>query len=403
MSAAVELIRRADWLDRDRVLAYARVFLTVLIVAAIGWVWSSHNLIDPAGHPIGTDFLNVYAAGLMVNDGRAALAYDWPAHRAVEATVVAYDGYYGWHYPPMFLFVAAALAKLPYLAALGSYMALTFAAYLIALRRLVPELPQAAWLAAGFPAVFVNLGHGQNGFLTTALLATGLALLVRRPILAGIALGCLAYKPQFAVLIPVALIAGGQWRVLFATAATVILLCLAAYAAFGPETWKAFFASFEPTRTIVLEQGQTGWPKIVSVFSATRMLGGDLPLAYALQTAVSAAVLAAMALLWWKRPATRLAAGCLILAIPLTTPYVLDYDLVVLAAGTLLLGAEGVATGFRPWEKAALALVTLGPLLARMIGTAAGLPIMPPILILTIAIFALRLGTNAVDRRIAVS
>ena len=95
--------------------------------------------------------------------------------------------------------------------------------------------------------------------------------------------------------------------------------------------------------------------------------------------------------------------ACLILAIPLTTPYVLDYDLVVLAAGTLLLGAEGVATGFRPWEKAALALVTLGPLLARMIGTAAGLPIMPPILILTIAIFALRLGTNAVDRRIAVS
>ena len=33
----------------------------------------------------------------------------------------------------------------------------------------------SAWGAAGFPAVFVNLGHGQNGFLPTAtgFLSTG--------------------------------------------------------------------------------------------------------------------------------------------------------------------------------------------------------------------------------------
>ena len=348
------------------------------------------------------DWYAFHIAGQLTSEGRAAANYDYTALQAEQKARTGKQAFMPWAYPPPFTLATAPLALLP---AAWSYLVTQLALlgwFLLVVRRAAgPNM--AAALAAALPAIVTNLACGQNGFLTTALLATGLALLVRRPILAGIALGCLAYKPQVAVLIPVALIAGGQWRVLFATAATVILLCLAAYAAFGPETWKAFFASFEPTRTIVLEQGQTGWPKIVSVFSATRMLGGDLPLAYALQTAVSAAVLAAMALLWWKRPATRLAAGCLILAIPLTTPYVLDYDLVVLAAGTQLLGAEGVATGFRPWEKAALALVTLGPLLARMIGTAAGLPIMPPILILTIAIFALRLGTNAVDRRIAVS
>ena len=57
-------------------------------------------------------------------------------------------------------------------------------------------------LALAFPAVFVNLGHGHNGFLTAALLGAALVVLDARPILAGILFGLLAYKPQFGVLIP---------------------------------------------------------------------------------------------------------------------------------------------------------------------------------------------------------
>ena len=56
--------------------------------------------------------------------------------------------------------------------------------------------------------MFVNVGHGQNGFLTAALLGGALHWLDRRPWLAGVLIGCLAYKPQFGVLIPVALLAG---------------------------------------------------------------------------------------------------------------------------------------------------------------------------------------------------
>ena len=46
-----------------------------------------------------------------------AAAYDWPVHKAAEIRAVGHDfaNYYGWHYPPTFLFVAAALATLPYL------------------------------------------------------------------------------------------------------------------------------------------------------------------------------------------------------------------------------------------------------------------------------------------------
>ena len=93
---------------------------------------------------------------------------------------------------------------------LAIWLAASFAAYLAVMRAILPR-PETWLIAAAFPAVFVNIGHGQNGFLTAALLGGALHLLDRRPWLAGVLIGCLAYKPQFGVLIPVALLAGGRW------------------------------------------------------------------------------------------------------------------------------------------------------------------------------------------------
>lgn len=383
-------LRRADWINRPRLRAYATIFLSVLLLAAIGWLLKSHGLIDPAGHPIGTDFLNVYAAGLMANAGHPADVYDWAKHGAVEHSVIPYDGYFGWHYPPMFLFFAGPLAHLAYIPALIVYIGVTFAAYLLAMGRLGLSLPHRTLFAAALPAVFVNLGHGQNGFLTAALFGGGLVLLTTRPIVAGILLGLLAYKPQFAVLIPVALVAGGCWRTIASAAATALATIVAAWLVFGPETWVAFFQSLEPTRTIILEQGATGWQKIVSVFSAVRMWGGSITLAYGLQTIVTLAAVILIGVVWWrcKRPNVRI--GMLALAVPLTTPYVLDYDLVISGVAVFALAAEGRATGFRPWEKFLLALVAVAPLVARGIGSGLHLPIVPPILIASLVVFSRR-------------
>jgi hypothetical protein len=390
LSRLTDIILIAGWLTAERILAYARIFVAVLVVATFGWVGLSHGLLDPAGHPLGTDFLNVYAAGVLTDKGQAAAAYDWPTHHAMEQSIVAYDGYYGWHYPPMFLFLAAPLALVPYAASLVVYLALTFVAYLAVLTRLVGPVPGRSWLVAGFPAVFVNLGHGQNGFLTTALLAGGCACLTTRPLLAGLLLGCLAYKPQVAVLLPIALLLGGYWRTVLVAGATALALALASLVVFGQATWIAFFASLEPTRTIVLEQGATGWEKIVSVFSAVRMFGRGIEFAYALQTLVTLAVMGVVGWVWWRSRRICVSIGCLALAIPLTTPYVLDYDLMVLAVAVFALAREGIETGFRPGEKSMLALVTLAPLLARGIGSALHMPIVPPILILALMLFARR-------------
>ena len=66
-------------------------------------------------------------------------------------------------------------------------------------------LAYIATLALAFPAVFVNLGHGHNGFLTAALIGFALLWLDRRPVVAGILFGLLAYKPQFGLMIPLVL------------------------------------------------------------------------------------------------------------------------------------------------------------------------------------------------------
>ena len=118
--------------------------------------------------------------------------------------------FYGWHYPPFFFAVAFLVAAVPY--AWGLRSGSPRASPPIS-RRSARSCrgPETLLIAAAFPAVFVNIGHGQNGFLTAALLGGALHLLDRRPWLAGVLIGLLAYKPQFGVLIPIALLASRRW------------------------------------------------------------------------------------------------------------------------------------------------------------------------------------------------
>jgi hypothetical protein len=211
----------------------------------------------------------------------------------------------------------------------------------------------------------VNLGHGHNGFLTAALIGFALVHLDTRPVLAGILFGLLAYKPQFGIMIPLVLIGTGRWRTVFAAGATVALLTLAATLAFSTETWRAFLTFAEYTRVHVLETGETGWHKIQSVFSVARMWGAPIPLAYAVQGAVTIVVAGALVWLWRSSASFALKAAALCLAAVLATPYSLDYDLMVLAPAIAFLALDGLARGFGPYEKTALAFLWVVPLFAR--------------------------------------
>ena len=389
-------LRSGEWLTPARARGYSLILLGICTLAIAGWIAVSDGLIDRNGKPLGTDFSNVYAAGSLTWQGRPAEAYQPALQHAEEQAV--FGGrevpFYGWLYPPFFFSVAFLVASLPYAWGLAIWLAASLAAYLAAMRAILPR-PETLLIAAAFPAVFINIGHGQNGFLTAALLGGALHWLDRRPWLAGVLIGLLAYKPQFGVLIPVALLAGGRWSTIGAAVATIAALLAVSFVTLGGGVWHAFADSMTFTQTVVLEQGGIGWEKIQSVFSAMRMWGAGVHLAYAVQIALALMLAASLAWLWQSNAAFELKASALATASLLATPYVLDYDLVALAVGIVFFVRHGLSRGFRTFEISLLAAAWIVPLLSRVVAGATGIPLG---LVVLLAFYVFTLRRALIDR-----
>ena len=232
---------------------------------------------DWRGRPVGTDFSEVYAAGQMVWDGAATKVWDWPSHFRVQQALHHSHtvDLYGWHYPPPFLLVAAAIAWLPYVVALSVWQVATLTPFTMMITRLTGV--RDAWLfVLAAPVTLICLTHGQNGFLTALLLGGGLMWLERRPFAAGIFLGCLVYKPQFALVIPFVLLVTGNWRAIVGAVLSSLTLIAISLAIWGWPVWQAFFDSLPLTQHVIVEHGRTGWSKIMSPFSAVRSWGGTM-------------------------------------------------------------------------------------------------------------------------------
>src|SRR5256714_9201879 len=277
------------------------------------WIWEASGLGVP------TDFVNVWAAGKLALEGHPALAYDWDIQKQVELALLGQDfpGYFPWHYPPPFLFVAAFLAQFPYAVAFIGWMAASLIPYLFVMRGIIGR-PFGLMLAIAFPMVFNNTLVGQNGFLTAALIGATLYLLPVRPILAGICLGLLSYKPQYGLLFPIVLIAESQWRVFVTAAIVAITMATLSWIAFGAESWQAFFHWMPMFSQAFLTEGRAPWGKMQSIFALVRYFGGTEQSAWVFQWIMSGAVAVLLALMWRSRisyplKAAALAAGTLLL------------------------------------------------------------------------------------------
>src|SRR5450755_1541028 len=206
MAGFIDILRTGAWLTRERMRLVAFALLAAFVLGAGFLIATSNGLNDRFGRPLGTDFSNVYAAGTYVLDGEPTAPFDPAKQFAREQAIFGQaTQFYGWHYPPFFLGLAGLLAAMPYWLALIVWQGVTLGLYLLAMHAIVPDdLPEKIksdrlWLllALAFPAVFINLGQAHNGFLTAALIGAALVMLDERPVLAGILIGCLAYKPQF--------------------------------------------------------------------------------------------------------------------------------------------------------------------------------------------------------------
>jgi hypothetical protein len=209
-------------------------------------------------------------------------------------------------------------------------------------------------LALAVPAAFMNALIGQTGFLTAALIGGTLYLIPIRPVLAGICLGLLTYKPQFGLLFPIALIAAGHWRVFVSASGTAVAMVVVSCLAFGTESWLAFFHWLPRSSEAVLTDGRATWWKLQSLYATVRYFGGAEQLAWVLQFVLTASVAVTVALMWRSRLPYALKAAALAAGTLLTTPYVAIYDLVVLAIPVAFMVRIGLKTGFRGYELPAL-------------------------------------------------
>jgi len=344
--------------------AVARVGGAVAAGFAFAWfaglivMFTRHGwILDKAGRPIVTDFLEVWVAGRTALTGAAASAYDPVLHHAAQAAAVghAFHGYLWWHYPPIVLFLAAILALLPYMPSFLIWVAGTLALYAATIAT-IARTRFAGLLACAIPPVLANAMTGQNGFLTAALIGLALLNLEARPLVAGLFVGLLTYKPQFGILFPLILAVSGNWKAFCSATIVALAAVLAPCAVFGSETLRAFLHYLPQANDSLLVHGAAGWNKLQTFYGFLRWLGIGNLAASAAQAMVSISAAAATGLLWRTRVPFELKAAAFATAVLFSTPYTYMYDLPILAVAFSFLYRE------RPFDLAELVAIVFANL-----------------------------------------
>jgi hypothetical protein len=315
---------------------------------------------DPTGHPIVTDFVSFWSAGKLALQGHALAAYDPHLRHAAEIATVghAFPDAWGWWYPPLFLFIVAALAGLPYAAAFNVMNNVTLVMH-AATTAAIARQRAAFFLAAAMPWGMFGMIHGQNQFLTASIVGCVLLTVETRPVLCGFILGLLSYKPQLGILFPVALAFGGYWRAFgWACAGTAFWTALSG-AVFGFATLPAFWHGLSAVGGEVMISNPAYLPNLQSLYGQLRCLGIGGHAAWLAQAGLSGACLVAVACVWRSKADFDLKAAALATAIPLSSPYIQGYDLALLSVALAFLYRHR-AFDRRDWAIASIAVLSFG-------------------------------------------
>ena len=361
-------VRRASWLDKERVRAYAMIYFVV----SLGMI---ANTYVKAMGGVGSDFLAFWGAAKITLTQGAAATYDIAAQTAVQAST-GFDKVFAFVNPPPFLFAVTPFGALPYPVAWIAWVVTTFAIWFAISRSVAPRF----WpLILAYPGAMIAASHAQNGLLTGALLVGGVALAGKRPWLSGAMIGALVIKPHLAVLLPFWLAAGGKWKAFIAAGISATGLLALSWLVFGTDTMLAYTTSWEKSAILMAQDDDEFFLRMATLYGQLRVWPGhEIALAANALTALGMIV---MVWLSWRRFNGDIAAtGALALAAtPLASPYLFNYDIAFLILPTLWLVAEARdrEAGFRAWDKAVLLVLWLSPFVTRAIALPLHLNLMP--------------------------
>lgn len=329
------------WLARVAFVVVA-ILTLIFCVALLNIVWSvnANGVSDFHGKAPSWDFTNLWMGARFALSGQSDVLFDLEAYRAaIDRDVVKFFAKSEWSYPPPMLLVGAPFAFLPLNVAHAVWTVSTLTLFAFVVLRAGGSVALSLLMAFS-PAALFNMGFGQNGALTSALLIGGLVVSDRRAFWGGAIIGLLIIKPHAALLAPVCFLAARNYAAFFAAMISMCLIIVASIAAFGWEVWTGFFHVTSPLMVSYLEEAYLSLYQEsgVSVFLLARSLGANLPTAYMVQAIIA---LLAIALTWslWRRPTREpllraAATGVLTL---LVTPYGYTYELFSLPLAGLLL------------------------------------------------------------------
>lgn len=331
------------------------LFVLVATALVIGTL-PGRFITDSAGRPLPSDFLAVWSAGHMALDGQAAQAYDPALLHNVQVEIAGrpFDGRYLWLYPPLNFAPAIALALLPYSFAYIAWACGTLLLYATCICRII-ESPEKRLVIGLSPVVYAAALIAQNGLLTAALFGSALLLLEDRPVLSGLTFALLAFKPQFGLLVPIALLFGGYWRAALAASIGIAGWVLIAYL-LDHSIFLAFLRSLSIARHDFLQLGLAQWRKLQSLYGVIRLLGGSDAIATALGLANVMVWSAAIAFVWASNTDKWLKSALLMVGAAAVTPYLYAYDLPLLSVVVAFLWRH---RPFKAWESWAVILAYL--------------------------------------------
>jgi hypothetical protein len=346
---------RGAWLLEWRAGQRKTVYLCALVLGSCAFIfvigllklWGEYEGQTP-GHPARfTDFFALWSYGKIAGAHPVAELYDFATLHARQVALGMDPGDQSpFAYPPTFMLLLRPLSLLPYDTAHVVWLVGTLALFVWAVWGTCSRSPLGVLGAIVAPASIVNIYCGQSGFLAAALLTAGIRLAVTRPVVGGLLIGLLSYKPQLGLLAPIALAAAGLWPAFRAATATVIALALAATLAFGWSAWPAWVSMLPAYSDWFDQRGPESFKFMPTVMGNLQMVGVSLPIARGVQAivAIAAAVLVARC---FRRNPGRLAAAALLVGTLLATPHAFFYELpMVMAAVVLFIEArlEAIST-----------------------------------------------------------
>jgi arabinofuranan 3-O-arabinosyltransferase len=353
-----------------RLLAYGYTLAALYAAFALCLYWLGFWLLSSSNMPVYQDFTNLFVAVWQALHGQTASIYVPEEFlKAQDALVGAGHSHFStWPYPPTYFLILAPLALLPYAAAFLTYEFATLLGCIAVVYLIVRRQPAIALVLAS-PFTAWNFLVGQSGFLTAALVGASLLALERRPVLAGILLGCLSFKPQWGILFPVALAAAKQWRAFASAALSAVVLAGISAAAFGVESWAAFplQLSAEADETLIAASDDR-WGYLQTVYGLVRVVDGGAAPAWLAQLAATLGTATIVWFVWRSRTDYSLKAATLSAAIFIATPRAFAYDLAGIAIPVAFLARDQISCGLLRGEQAILIALFIASLSVILTG-----------------------------------